>query len=96
MLIDRVIVCSHALADAEGTYQKLNQEGGVTLTKIERDDKATDRAQRRYLTAVRELGLARRLRMAAKEAEQEQTRLRMIAGGKVADLVEIEEPKGAA
>jgi len=63
MLIERVIVCYHALNDAEGTFQKINQEGGHTLTKIEHYDKSVERAHRRYLTAARELGIARRLRM---------------------------------
>lgn len=95
MLIDRVIVCSHALADAEGIYQRHNQEAGHTLTKIEHYDKATERAQRRYLTAVRELGLARRLRLPKQEADQEETRLRLLAGGKTVPLM-IESPPEAA
>jgi hypothetical protein len=91
MLIERVIVCYHAMNDAEGKLQNLNQQDGVTLTKIEHYDKTTDRAQRRYLTAVRELGLARRLRLPAKEAQKEETRLRTIAGGKPSAPHEIEE-----
>ena len=94
MLIDRVIVCFHAMNDAEGTFQNINRQVGVTLTKIEHYDKATDRAQRRYLTAVRELGLARRLRLPKREVDEQEARLRVLPGGKPAPL--LIEPKDAA
>ncbi|MCW3051439.1 MAG: hypothetical protein JWN14_609 [Chthonomonadales bacterium] len=93
LLIERVIVCYHAMNDAERIFQ--GKQDGATFTQHEHYDKAVDRAQRRYLTAVRELGLARRLRMPKREADAQAARLRVVDGGKPAVLM-IEKPKEAA
>ena len=89
LLIEQIILCQHDLNDATSQAARLEP---CSLEKHEHYNRTVDRAQRRYLMAVRELGLARRLRLPTRAAGAEETRLRLIAGGlKPAQGVLIEE-----
>ena len=92
LLIKQIVLCEVVLQDAMAHREKKMQtEEGLPLDAAKYYDRIINSAHRRFLSSVQSLGVARRLRLPAKEAEQEQARLRMIAGGKVPGPVEIEE-----
>jgi hypothetical protein len=78
LLIERVIVCQHDLSDAAAQAARLEP---CAMEKHEHYSRTVDRAQRRYLMAVRELGIARRLRLPTRAVQESETRLRLTAGG---------------
>jgi hypothetical protein len=90
LLIEQVIVCFLSLGDASASQMKRMLEGSGIEEATFRD-RMVDRAQKRYLLAVRELGIARRLRLPAKEAGQDGARLRTISGGKATMPAVVEE-----
>ncbi|MCW3051440.1 MAG: hypothetical protein JWN14_610 [Chthonomonadales bacterium] len=94
LLIEQIITCSFALGDeTKAKYDKMLE--GMDMEEAVYRDKAIDRAQRRYLTTVRELGVARRLRLPSRQWDDEETRLRILRGGK-ASPAEIPAPQQAA
>lgn len=91
-LIRQIIACWFILQDAQRALpQKLQNGGSVPVENAYYLLRAHDNAQKRYLAAVRELGLARRLRVPKREADEQAARLRMLPGGKAPGPVEIEE-----
>ena len=92
LLIQQITLCDVVLQDAVARREKKMQtEEGMPLETAKYFDRIINSAHRRLLASVQALGVARRLRLPTKEAEMEQARLRLIAGGKVPGPVEIEE-----
>jgi len=62
LLIDRIVICSLQVEVAENQYVRM-MKGGGTLTKGRFYEDLQDRAQRRYISAIKALAQVRRLQL---------------------------------